>query len=64
MTTPEPVPFFALGRVGHDLRAGEEYLAALERETEVSLRRDPSRWKWRRTNEVPKHRGTDPEAKP
>jgi hypothetical protein len=42
MTTPEPVPFFALGRVGHDLRAGEEYLAALERETEASLRRDPS----------------------
>jgi hypothetical protein len=65
MTTPEPpVPFFALGRAGHDPRAGEEYWAALERETEASLRRDPSRWKWRRTNELPTNRSTEPEAAP
>jgi hypothetical protein len=46
MTTPEPVPFFALGPSGRDPRSGEEYSAALEREAEASLRRDPSRWKW------------------
>jgi len=64
VTTPERVPFFALGRAGHDPRAGKEYLAALEQETEASLRRDPSRWRWRRTNDVPKDRSTEPEAGP
>ncbi len=36
--------------------AAEEYARALAAEAERSLRRDPSRWSWRRTTEVPDDR--------
>jgi hypothetical protein len=64
MTAPERVALGDLGRSGRDPRSGAEYLAALEDETEASLRRDPKRWTRRRTNELPKNRSTDAEAAP
>jgi hypothetical protein len=48
----------ALGRPGQDRRGAAEYAADLAGETEASPRRDPKRWRTRRTNEVPKDRGT------
>jgi hypothetical protein len=48
MTTPadraETMPVAELGRKQHDQRTGEQYARDLERETERSLERDPSRW--------------------
>jgi hypothetical protein len=35
--------------------AAEELARDLEREAERSLARDPGRWKWRRSSEVPDH---------
>jgi hypothetical protein len=64
MTAPERMALGDLGRWGRDPRSGAEYLAALEHETEASLRRDPKRWTRRRTNELPKNRSTDAEAAP
>jgi hypothetical protein len=52
----------ALGRPGQDRRSAAEYAADLARETEASLRRDPKRWRTRRTIEVPKDRSTSPEV--
>jgi hypothetical protein len=56
----------ALGRPGQDRRSAAEYAADLARETEVSLRRDPKRWRMRRTVEVPKNkdRSTGPGGTP
>jgi hypothetical protein len=45
----------------------DAHASALAAEAERSLRRDPSRWSWRRTTEVPDHRhriGQDQGAKP
>lgn len=64
MTAPEHVPLGAIGRSGQDSRSAREYRAALERETDRSLARDPKRWTRRRTNELPKNRSTEPEAGP
>jgi hypothetical protein len=36
-------------KAGPDLRAIREYTDALERETTASLKRDPERWRFRRT---------------
>jgi hypothetical protein len=63
MTAPERVALGDLGRSGRDPRSGAEYLAALVRETEASLRRDPKRWTRRKTIEVPKDRSTSPGAR-
>jgi hypothetical protein len=60
----EESPIHGPGRGGRDRRTAAEYARALARETEVSLRRDPSRWKWQRSNELPKNRSTEPEATP
>jgi hypothetical protein len=54
----------ALGRPGQDRRSAAEYAADLARETEVSLRRDPKRWRMRRTIEVPKDPSTSPGSTP
>src|SRR6266542_899520 len=54
----------ALGRPGQDRRSAAEYAADLARETEVSLRRDPTRWRTRRTIEVPKDRSSSPGGTP
>jgi hypothetical protein len=54
----------ALGRPGQDRRSAADYAAELARETEASLRRDPKRWRTRRTIEVPKDRGTSPGGRP
>jgi hypothetical protein len=35
-----------LSRPTRDGRSAEEFLAALQRETDASLRRDPARWTW------------------
>ena len=48
----------ALGRPGQDRRSAADYAADLARETEASLRRDPKRWRTRRTIEVPKDRSS------
>jgi hypothetical protein len=58
----EVVPIHGPGRGGRDRRTAQEYAADLASETERSLRRDPKRWKWQRTVEVPKNRSTEPEA--
>src|SRR6266498_5472184 len=50
----------ALGRPGQDRRSAADYAADLARETEASLRRDPKRWRTRRTIEVPKDRSSSP----
>jgi hypothetical protein len=42
----ETVPVGALGARGQDRRTAAEFVAALERETRISLARDPSRWRW------------------
>jgi hypothetical protein len=52
------------GRGGRDRRTAAEYARDLERETAASLRRDPTRWKSRKSNELPKHRNTEPEVPP
>jgi hypothetical protein len=52
------------GRGGRDRRSAAEYARDLERETAASLRRDPSRWKSRKSNELPKNRNAEPEAAP
>jgi hypothetical protein len=54
----EGVLLGALGRPGQDRRSAAEYAADLAGETEVSLRRDPKRWRMRRTSEVPKDRSS------
>jgi hypothetical protein len=54
----------ALGRPGQDRRSAAEYAADLARETEVSLRRDPRRWRTRRTIEIPKDRSSSPGGTP
>ena len=36
----------------HDPRTREQYRADLERETDVSLRRDSSRWRWRTLDDI------------
>jgi hypothetical protein len=54
----------ALGRPGQDRRSAAEYAADLARETEVSLRRDPKRWRMRRTVEVPKDPSSSPAGTP
>jgi hypothetical protein len=64
MTVPERVALGDRGRSGRDPRSGAEYLAALGKETEASLRRDPKRWAPRRMNQLPKNRSTDAEAAP
>ncbi len=56
----ERVLLGALGRPGQDRRSAAEYAADLAGETEVSLRRDPTRWRTRRTIEVPKDRSSSP----
>jgi hypothetical protein len=60
----EEAPIHGPGRGGRDRRAAAEYARALHEETLRSLKRDPSRWKWRRSNELPKNRSTEPEAAP
>jgi hypothetical protein len=40
--------FKALGRGQHDERTPSEYERDLWQETDRSLRRDPSRWRWTR----------------
>jgi hypothetical protein len=55
------VPVHGPGGGGRDRRSAQEYARDLERETEASLRRDPKRWTPRRTNEIPKDRGGEPE---
>jgi hypothetical protein len=55
---PERGLLGALARPGQDRRSAADYAADLARETEVSLRRDPKRWRMRRTIEVPKDRST------
>jgi hypothetical protein len=55
-------PIHGPGRGGRDRRTAEEYAADLERETSASLRRDPSRWKWWKSNELPKYRNAEPET--
>jgi hypothetical protein len=48
-----------LARGPHDRRSPEEFAAALERETARSLREDPSRWPWKRSEDTPdRHRTT------
>jgi hypothetical protein len=54
----------ALGRPGQDRRSAADYAADLVRETEASLRRDPKRWRTRRTIEVPKDRSSSPGSAP
>jgi hypothetical protein len=54
----------SLGRPGQDRRSAAQYAADLARETEVSLRRDPKRWRTRRTFEVPKDPGSSPGGTP
>jgi hypothetical protein len=44
-TRAEAVPLGEMGHGGQDPRSGEQYGRDLEREAEVSLRRDPSRWR-------------------
>jgi hypothetical protein len=59
-------PIHGPSRGGRDRRTAEEYAADLASETERSLRRDPSRWKWRKSNELPKYRNAErePEVEP
>jgi hypothetical protein len=52
------------GRGGRDRRTAKEYARALHEETLRSLKRDPSRWKWQRSNELPSRRSTEPESPP
>jgi hypothetical protein len=48
-----------LPRAQHDQRPAERFRADLERETDRSLARDPSRWPWRVSTELPdRHRST------
>jgi hypothetical protein len=54
----------ALGRPGQDRRSAADYAADLAGETEASLRRDPTRWRTRRTFEVPKDRRSSPGGPP
>ncbi len=49
---------------GRDRRTAKEYARALHEETLRSLKRDPSRWKWQRSNELPSRRSTEPESPP
>ncbi len=56
----ERIPFAAMGRRGVDRRSAAEYALALARETEASLRRDPTRWKWLRSGIPDAHRGRRP----
>ena len=56
----ETVPVDVPTKAGKDVRTGAEYLRDLERETAASLRRDPSRWAWRRTAETPDNRRRRP----
>jgi hypothetical protein len=57
-------PIHGPGSGGRDRRSAAEYLAALERETDRSLKRDPERWTRKRTNEIPKNPSTEPESPP
>jgi hypothetical protein len=57
-TRAEAVPMQALGRSQQDQRSTEQFEAALWRETDRSLREDPSRWPW--TSTV---RGQQPEGR-
>jgi len=50
----EAVPMQALGRSQEDRRSAEQFSVALWRETDASLRRDPSRWPW--TSTARRHR--------
>jgi hypothetical protein len=53
----ERIPITAMGRSGVDQRSGVEYALALARETEASLHRDPTRWKWLRSGIPDPYRG-------
>jgi hypothetical protein len=53
MTTSEVKALESLGKAGQDARTAAEYLHDLEREAKASLRRDPGRRPWRRTDETP-----------
>jgi len=55
-------PIHGPGRGGRDRRTAKEYARALHEETLRSLKRDPSRWKWQRSNELPSRRSTEPES--
>jgi hypothetical protein len=57
-------PIHGPGRGGRDRRTAQEYAADLASETERSLRRDPKRWKWQRTAEVPDSRHPHRKAEP
>jgi hypothetical protein len=49
----ETVPVDALGRKQHDPRSGEQYARDLRAKAERSLRQDPGRWPWLRSDSVP-----------
>jgi hypothetical protein len=55
-TRAETVPVDALGHKRQDARTGEELVAALKRETERSLREDPSRWRFAKAASPDHHR--------
>jgi len=57
-------PLRRSGSGGRDRRTAKEYARALHEETLRSLKRDPSRWKWQRSNELPSRRSTEPESPP
>jgi hypothetical protein len=42
-----------LPRPWHDQRSRERFIADLERETDASLRADPTRWPWHLSTDVP-----------
>jgi hypothetical protein len=53
-----------LPRAQHDQRPAERFLADLERETDASLRADPSRWPWRTSSTIAdRHRGRLPQGR-
>jgi hypothetical protein len=57
-------PIHEPSRGGRDRRTAAEFARDLERETAASLRRDPRRWKPRKSNELLKNRNAEPEAAP
>ena len=53
-----------LARPVSDRRTAAEFRAALERETTASLRTDPGRWPWTRSDLIPdRHRSRRPEGR-
>lgn len=55
-TRPAPARSRGAAQAGQRQAEASEYARDLEREAARSLHRDPERWKWHRTNEVPDRR--------